>query len=76
MDKITKVRINNGDGTYTPAVPLGADAQNIVLSTGYTVEQAIADLDVGADGNIKKQLDTIKRQIQKIKNRLAALQQA
>jgi hypothetical protein len=26
MDKITKVRINNGDGTYTAAVPLGADA--------------------------------------------------
>lgn len=67
MDKITKVRINNGDGTYTAAVPLGANAQNIVLSTGYTVEQAIGDLDVGADGSIKKQLDSIKK-------RLAALQ--
>lgn len=66
MDKITKIRIKNDNDTYTDPVPIGADAQNVVLSSGFTVEQVIGDVDVGAAGTIRKQLGQIINRLERL----------
>lgn len=68
MDRITKVRIKNENNTYSNPVPLGAEAENVILSTGYTVEEAIGNLDVGANGSIVSQLAAIVARIQALEN--------
>ena len=71
MDKITKIRIKNQDGTYTDPVPIGADAENVVLSTGYTVEQTIGQLDININGNIKTQLENILKRLEIIEESMS-----
>ena len=45
MDKITKIRIQDpSTGEMGSEVPIGAKAQNIIMSDGRTLEQIIGNL--------------------------------
>lgn len=74
MQKITQIRIKNSNNTYSTPVPLGAEAENVVLSTGYTVEQAIGDIDVGANGNLKSQIAAINYRLTQLENIVSTTQ--
>lgn len=45
MDKITKIKVRNAEtGVVGQEVPIGAAAENVVMSDGRTVEEIIGDL--------------------------------
>lgn len=45
MDKLTKIRIQDPDtGELGAEVPIGAAAENVVMSDGRTLEEVIGDL--------------------------------
>ena len=55
-DRIKKIKIKQADGTFSDYIPIGAEATNVDLKSGYTVEKAIGDLDIDTAGNITSQL--------------------
>lgn len=44
-DRIKKIKIKQADGSFSDYIPIGAEASNVDLSTGETVEKAIGRLD-------------------------------
>ena len=45
MDKLVKIRIQDPTtGELGPEVPIGAAAENVVMSDGRTLEEVIGDL--------------------------------
>jgi sucrose-6-phosphate hydrolase SacC (GH32 family) len=58
-DLIKKIKIKKQDGTFTDYIPIGAEAQNISMDNGKSVQYNIGDIDVENDGNINEQLKNI-----------------
>ena len=56
-DLIKKVKIKKQDGTYTDYIPIGAEAKNIDMKNGYSVQANIGDIDIEKDGNIIEQIN-------------------
>lgn len=55
-DRIKKIKIKQADGSFSDYIPIGAEASNVDLKSGYTVEKTIGDIDVDAQGSIATQL--------------------
>ena len=45
MNKLKSIKIQKPDGTFTSKIPIGADAKDVELTDGRTVQQAITSLD-------------------------------
>ena len=45
MDKLKYIKIQNEDGSYSGVIPVGADAANIDLANGKTLEEKITEID-------------------------------
>lgn len=58
-DLIKKIKIKKQDDTYTDYIPIGAEAKNIDMKNGYSVQANIGDIDIDNDGNIAEQLKNI-----------------
>lgn len=59
MDRIKKLKIKKQDGTFTDYIPIGADAQNIDMNNGFSVQANIGNIDIEKDGDISTQLNEI-----------------
>lgn len=44
MDKIKSLKVKQADGTFSAAIPFGADAVNVTMADGSTLEDKISDL--------------------------------
>ena len=61
MDKLKKIKIKQDDGTYSPEVPIGVDAENIDMSDGKTLPEVLGPINVDANGTIKHQFDELNK---------------
>ena len=59
-DLIKKIKIKKQDGTFTDYIPIGAEASNVSMNNGKSVQSIIGDVDVDRDGSIAEQLDKYK----------------
>ena len=55
-DKIKKIKIKQQDGTMSDYYPIGADAQNIDFTNGYSLDQIVGDINPDEDGTLEVQL--------------------
>ncbi len=62
-DRVKKLKVKKVDGSFTDYISIGADAKDIDMSNGYSVEEAIGSIDVDNDGNIESQLKNINNKI-------------
>lgn len=60
MDKVTKIKIKLGQNSYSDPIPIGTNAENVVMSNGETLETVIGGVSATTDGSIKQQLDGLK----------------
>ena len=58
-DLIKKVKIKKQDGTFTDYIPIGAEADNVVMNNNYSVQDNIGNIDIEKDGNIVEQIQKI-----------------
>ena len=58
-DLIKKIKIKKQDGTYTDYIPIGAEAKNVDMKNGCSVQANIGDIDIDSNGNIAEQLNKI-----------------
>lgn len=56
--RFTEINIKNSD---TPAIPVGAEANNITLSDGSILEQALGDINFQENGSIMDQIAKMKQ---------------
>lgn len=61
MDKLKAIKIKQADGQYGEAIPIGADADNIDMSSGKTLQETMGNVDVDADGSVEEQLDQLNK---------------
>ena len=59
MDRIKKLKIKKQDGTFTDYIPIGADAQNIDMNNGFSVQANIGNIDIEKNGDISTQLNEL-----------------
>lgn len=55
-DRIKKIKIKQSDGTFSDYIPIGANAKDIDMANGYSLENTIGTIDVDKEGSIAKQL--------------------
>ena len=62
MEKVKTVRVKEADGTISQEViNIAADALNVEMANGETVQDTIGDIDINEDGNIAEQLKSVKQ---------------
>lgn len=61
MDKLKAIKVKQADGQYGEAIPIGADAENIDMSSGKTLQETMGNVDVDADGSVEQQLDQLNK---------------
>lgn len=59
MDRIKKIKIKQQDGTMSDYYPVGADAQNIDFTNGYSLDQIVGDINPDEDGTLEVQLSKV-----------------
>ena len=64
MDRIKKIKIKQQDGTLSDYYPIGADAQNIDFTNGYSLDQIVGDINPDEDGTLEIQLKDSKIHLQ------------
>lgn len=57
-EKIKKLKTKLADGTYSTGVPFGADAANVDMANGKSVQETIGTINVDTDGTIAAQLQS------------------
>lgn len=65
-DLIKKIKIKKQDGTFTDYIPIGAEASNVSMNNGKSVQYNIGDIDVENDGSVAAQLDNINSDLQDV----------
>lgn len=55
-DRIKKIKIKQSDGTFSDYIPIGANAKDVDMANGYSLENTIGTIDVDKEGSIKTQL--------------------
>ena len=55
-DRIKKIKIKQSDGTFSDYIPIGANAKDVDMANGYSLENTIGTIDVDKEGSIAKQL--------------------
>ena len=55
-DRIKKIKIKQSDGTFSDYIPIGANAKDVDMANGYSLENTIGTIDVDEEGSIKTQL--------------------
>lgn len=57
--KIKSMKQKLSNGTYSNAIPFGADAVNVDLENGYDLETALGSIEVETKGSVQNQLNNI-----------------
>ena len=55
-DRIKKIKIKQSDGTFSDYIPIVANAKDVDMANGYSLENTIGTIDVDKEGSIAKQL--------------------
>ena len=55
-DRIKKIKIKQSDGTFSDYIPIGANAKDVDMANGYSLENTIGTINVDKEGSIAKQL--------------------
>ena len=56
---IKKIKIKKQDGTFTDYIPIGANAENVEMNNGESVEDIIGNIDLESKGNIEEQFELL-----------------
>lgn len=63
MEKVTKIRVKQSDGTFGAAIPIGAKSENITMADNSTLQETMGNIGVSTNGSVKEQLDSLKTKI-------------
>lgn len=66
MEKLKYIRLQENDGTYSANIPISADAQNIVMQNGSTLQDTIGDIDHTTDGDISTNIEGLHTSISEL----------
>ena len=56
MNKLKYIKLENSNGTFTSPIPISADATNVDMTSGNSVQTEIGDIDYANKGSIATQL--------------------
>ena len=59
MDKLKYIKLENEDGSYSDSIPIGAEASNVSMNNGKSVQSIIGNINVDRDGSIAEQIETL-----------------
>ena len=63
MERITKLKVKNPDGSFTESVPIGARSVDVLMNDGSTLEQILGGIILDEEGSLKEQFQSILNKI-------------